>query len=498
MLRTPRRPRARRLVVTACLLVAGGLAGGCSGGPDPVTDVTARSATLNAHGKCDGGTPTPCEYQWRWRRTGASAWTTGTLYGPVRGSTPEVALHEKIAGLTPDTPYEWQIGARGDSISTMAWSAGPSFRTRVAPPADPSGEPVPSADLPGFKQVFSDDFSTDVPLGQFPSAVASTWWAYPTTFQDTSKNGTYDCARVCSVADGVLKLHLHTAGGLHRVAAPVPKLPGSTPLPPYGVPSGQLHGRYSVRFKADPVPGYKTAWLLWPDSDVWPRDGEIDFPEGNLDGTIGAFLHRQDATVGWDEEHLVTDTSYVSWHTATTEWTAQAVRFLLDGEVILTSTQRLPSTPMHWVLQTETQQGVPPPPDSAQGRRADRLGERLAARHAAADEGDRAHRDGDGGEGAAGLEAVDRRRGRHALHGRAQRGRRRRVHQGRRRHAAHDGLRRLDRGPRHDLLVPRLRPRRDAELRRLQRPRDRHALTLAGPDRRAVRRAPRPSRGRVA
>lgn len=367
MLRTPRRPRARRLVVTACLLVAGGLAGGCSGGPDPVTDVTARSATLNAHGKCDGGTPTPCEYQWRWRRTGASAWTTGTLYGPVRGSTPEVALHEKIAGLTPDTPYEWQIGARGDSISTMAWSAGPSFRTRVAPPADPSGEPVPSADLPGFKQVFSDDFSTDVPLGQFPSAVASTWWAYPTTFQDTSKNGTYDCARVCSVADGVLKLHLHTSGGLHRVAAPVPKLPGSTPLPPYGVPSGQLHGRYSVRFKADPVPGYKTAWLLWPDSDVWPRDGEIDFPEGNLDGTIGAFLHRQDATVGWDEEHLVTDTSYVSWHTATTEWTAQAVRFLLDGQVILTSTQRLPSTPMHWVLQTETQQGVPPPPDSAQG-----------------------------------------------------------------------------------------------------------------------------------
>ena len=39
--------------------------------------------------------------------------------------------------------------------------------------------------------------------------------------------------------------------------------------------------------------GYKVAWLLWPKSGVWPRDGEIDFPEADLIGTISAFMHRQ-------------------------------------------------------------------------------------------------------------------------------------------------------------------------------------------------------------
>src|SRR4051794_14052946 len=362
-----RRPRARCLVLTACALSSAGVAAGCSGGADPATDVTARSATLNAHGKCDGGAPTPCEYQWRWRKAGETAWTAGPLHGPVRAATSEVALHEAVSGLTPDTAYEWQIGGRGDGVSTMTWSTGPSFRTRVAPPVDPSGQPTPTGDLPGFKHVFADDFGTDVPLGQFPSAVAARWWAYPNTFRDTTKLGVYDCDRVCSVTDGVLKLHLHTADGVPMVAAPVPKLPGSTPLPPYGVPSGQLYGRYSVRFKADPVPGYKTAWLLWPDSDAWPRDGEIDFPEGNLDGFMAGYLHHQDATVGYDQEEVTVSKSYTSWHTATTEWTAQKVTFALDGAVVLTSTTRLPNTPMHWVLQTETRTFGAPPTTAAQG-----------------------------------------------------------------------------------------------------------------------------------
>ena len=359
---------ARRLLAAVAVAVAAaGLGAGCSGGPDPVTDVTATAATLNAHGACDGGSPTPCGWQWRWRRSGDTEWITGPAYGPVRASTPQVALRERVTGLAPDTRYEWQIGGRGDGVATMAWSPGPSFRTRVAPPADPSGEPVPGGDLPGFKQVFSDDFATDVPLGRFPAAVASRWWAYPSTFRDTSGQGTYDCARVCSVAGGVLKLHLHTEDGVREVAAPVPRLPGSAPLPPHGIPSGQLYGRYSVRFKADPVPGYKTSWLLWPDSDVWPRDGEIDFPEGNLDGFISGFLHHQDATVGWDQEEVTVRTDYRSWHTATTEWTPQAVTFSLDGAVILTSATRLPSTPMHWVLQTETRTFGPPPTDAAAG-----------------------------------------------------------------------------------------------------------------------------------
>ena len=62
--------------------------------------------------------------------------------------------------------------------------------------------------------------------------------------------------------------------------------------------------------------GYKTAWLLWPRSEVWPRDGEIDFPEGDLDSTIHGFVHRQGATSGSDQYAVSTSATYTSWHTA--------------------------------------------------------------------------------------------------------------------------------------------------------------------------------------
>ena len=142
------------------------------------------------------------------------------------------------------------------------------------------------------------------------------------------------------------------------VSAPVPKLPN--------IANGQLYGRYVVRFRSDPIPGYKTAWLLWPDSEVWPRDGEIDFPEGHLDGTILAYVHHQGGTWAKDEVAFSTDKTYVSWHTAVIEWKPNSVKFFLDEEMIGQSTTRIPNTPMHWVLQTETViDGTTPPSSSA-------------------------------------------------------------------------------------------------------------------------------------
>jgi beta-glucanase (GH16 family) len=161
---------------------------------------------------------------------------------------------------------------------------------------------------------------------------------------------------VISVHDGVMDQFIHTENGVHMVSAPTPKLPK------------MLYGRFAVRFKADPIPGYKTAWLLWPDSEVWPRDGEIDFPEGDLTSTIGAFMHRQNGTSGGDQDAFSSSFRYTSWHTAVIEWTANRVNFILDGVTIGSSTSRIPNTPMHWVLQTETQIGGGAPASTAQGR----------------------------------------------------------------------------------------------------------------------------------
>jgi beta-glucanase (GH16 family) len=56
-----------------------------------------------------------------------------------------------------------------------------------------------------------------------------------------------------------------------------------------------------------------------------------------------------------------------SWHIAVIEWSASACSFSLDGKAIGTSTSRIPDTPMHWVLQTETALSGGAPSDSAAG-----------------------------------------------------------------------------------------------------------------------------------
>jgi beta-glucanase (GH16 family) len=139
-----------------------------------------------------------------------------------------------------------------------------------------------------------------------------------------------------------------------QVAAPQPKINGTNDL-------NQLYGRYEVRFRADEVNGYKTAWLLWPKSEKWPRDGEIDFVEGNLNSTIGAFMHRQGGTSGGDQDSFKPTARYNNWHTAALEWMPNRLQVFLDGVAMKTTTgadrvtSRIPNTPMRCVLQTETE-----------------------------------------------------------------------------------------------------------------------------------------------
>jgi len=223
---------------------------------------------------------------------------------------------------------------------------------QVRAASSPSGENMPVGNVAGWRQIFVDDFTNDVALGSFPSAVADRWFAYPSSWHDTSGNGKYYPEKVISQHDGLMDLYIHTENGVHLVSAPVPKLKNGSHS--YG--AGLLGGRYVIRFKADPLACYKTAWLLWPDSDTWPRDGEIDFPEGSLDKTIKAYMHRQNGTSGGDQDAYSTNATYPSWHTAVTEWQPEKndLKFYLDGALVGHSTSRVPNTPMHWVIQTET------------------------------------------------------------------------------------------------------------------------------------------------
>jgi hypothetical protein len=245
--------------------------------------------------------------------------------------------------------------APAPSAPAAAAPAGPSFAR------EPADVRMPVGDRPGWKQTFTDDFTQDVPLGRFPAAVSGKWGAYRDGWTDTTKRGTYMPSKVLSVSGGVLDYAVRTEAGVHLVGAPTPKLPNAN------ADFGQTYGRYAVRFRSDLLPGYKVAWLLWPDSRRWPGDGEIDFPEGDLDGRICGYVHHQEGTSPGDQDAVCSGETFQGWHTAVIEWTPAYVRFILDGVTLRVTTSRLPTTSMHWVLQTETNLDGRPIADATAG-----------------------------------------------------------------------------------------------------------------------------------
>ncbi|MEO5833981.1 MAG: glycoside hydrolase family 16 protein [Nakamurella sp.] len=201
---------------------------------------------------------------------------------------------------------------------------------------------MPTGDLPGWKQVFTDDFTTDAAAGRFDDVYKNKFSSYH-NFVDSFKAGTYN-SDILSVKNGLLDMFLHTENGRPQVAAPAPIVTA-----PW---QGQTYGKFSARFKSDALPGYKVAWLLWPDSNQW-NEGEIDFPEGGLNSKMWGFNHCVDnpaKNCSWAD----TQVSFTGWHTVSIEWTPTRVTFLLDGQVVGNDTRNIPHTPMHWVLQTET------------------------------------------------------------------------------------------------------------------------------------------------
>jgi hypothetical protein len=252
----------------------------------------------------------------------------------------------------------------GGSYASAGGTTTPTPTSALTPTAaDPSGQPMPTGNIPGWHQVFADNFNQTVPVGQFPARVAAQWGhSYPDGSKDTSKLGRYEPTKVVSISHHTMNLFLHTQDGIHMVAAAVPTIPGA-----HGSDDGLLYGRYVIRLRADPVPGYKVAMLLWPDSEHWPTDGEIDFPEANLDGPILGFVHHQGGTSPNDQTEFATQATYGPWHTATVTWLPSGVSFQLDGQVIGTALARIPNTPMHLIIQAETSIGGPVPTDAAAG-----------------------------------------------------------------------------------------------------------------------------------
>ena len=227
----------------------------------------------------------------------------------------------------------------------------------------PSGQAVPRGDFGTWRQIFYDDFTKDAALGSwgedwngdkivYTGAQGQQWRAYPKSYVDTYDKRPYRSDQVLSVKSSMLNFWLHNVDGKPAGANPTPLISNGSQY--------QTYGRYSARFKVDTpnLSEYYVAWLLWPQSERWPQDGEFDFPEGNLAGTVGGFHHYSGAgscTNGCqDVANVPAGTKFTDWHTYTIEWTPGRIKYILDGNVVLDSTKWVPSGPMRWQLQTET------------------------------------------------------------------------------------------------------------------------------------------------
>lgn len=275
--------------------------------------------------------------------TGYTYGRDGTDYqgtGPWTGRADTVTRSATFNLLQPGTTYHLSVAA----INAIGTGPAATVTVAIPPSGGPSGVAMPTGDIPGWHQVFTEDFTGNVSLGSWPGAYSSKWtdYTYPGS-HDTNGGAEWNTVKDVSVSGGAADYYLHSENSTAYAAAILPRT------------AAQTYGRYQVRFKVDPgMTGWKSAWLVWPDDDVWPAHGEIDWPEGDLTGSMEGFMHYADPNGGQDQTGSTGVAFASGWHTATTEWLPGSVKYYLDGTLVGSFTTKVSSYPMHWVLQSES------------------------------------------------------------------------------------------------------------------------------------------------
>lgn len=327
---------------------------------------TASTATISWQPPTSNGGAAITGY--RVSRNGSATSGTGAYSTVVAATVRSFQMNLLFSG-TSYTLTVAAINAVGDgpsvsrTVTTTAATTDPGTGTPST--GNPSGQAMPVGDLAGWKQIFTDDFTTNVALGSWPGPYANKWRGYPEPWLDTSDHGMYSPGRTHSVSNSILDIWLHSEGTQRYVGAPEPKINYLTST----TQRGQLYGRYAIRMRADSMHLYKAAYLLWPDTND-SNEGEIDFPEGDFDDVISGYSH--DVFTGNHANNaftVKTTQRWQTWHTFVIEWKPNFLRYILDGTILgtTTSTTAVPRTKMHWVIQNETALGSASPSLATQG-----------------------------------------------------------------------------------------------------------------------------------
>ena len=209
-----------------------------------------------------------------------------------------------------------------------------------------------------FSASITENFNTPATAGNVLTTYSTSLDAYDNSSQYQQSNLT--------VHDGTLDIHLNTDGTGAAVVF------GRVVSHGVGAMTGQIYGRFTMRFMVTGGANHGAAGILWPSSDVW-SEGELDYPEGDFASTINVFHHPTpcDPTntgAGGlpncsSSDSLDTGALWTAWHTTSVEWTPSWVRYSLDGEVVKTLTTWIPSTNHRFMIQTAKTSGTVPVAD---------------------------------------------------------------------------------------------------------------------------------------
>jgi beta-glucanase (GH16 family) len=234
----------------------------------------------------------------------------------------------------------------GVAVALVRWSSTPNYaapahhgaaQAHDAGAPRPAGtyEPMPVGDIPGWHQVFADDFK-----GQ--GVDLSKWRVYDG--QPGGDPAAWFDPRHVQVHDGMLIIsgYRDPADGGKWATGGLSTAPGLA----------QTYGKYLVRFRLDSGVGIGHGLLLWPADNSWPP--EVDFSEDNGAGRIATL-----ATVHYGaldrKTQKVLAVNLTQWHTLGVEWTPGQLRFTIDGRVWWNlRSSRVPAIPMVLALQTQT------------------------------------------------------------------------------------------------------------------------------------------------
>jgi beta-glucanase (GH16 family) len=217
-------------------------------------------------------------------------------------------------------------------ITEALMAAGaPAVKITSIPGQNPSGEPMPVGDLPGWHQTLAEDFN---------GALNTNVWEL---YSGDPGNGGYWAGSHVTTSSGMLVIKGYqdatygnkwTSGGIAPLTA-------------------QTYGKWAVRFRMDPGKGLSYAMLLWPRPASWPW--EIDFAEDNATNKqiTSATLHYPSSSGSevQDERRIQVDST--QWHTFGVEWTPSSITCILDGQVWTQYTNHIPTMPMHVAIQDQ-------------------------------------------------------------------------------------------------------------------------------------------------